>query len=690
MNKIKLSLLAGACSAFFVTPAAQAQQNETLPAITVEAPVYLYTPGISYATPGEENFTSHGGGDFLRNIPGVDGGRLGGHGIDPVIRGQQQTQLNIMADGAFVHGGCPNRMDPPTSFTAVSSYDEIKVVKGYQSVQNGPGGTGGTVLFERAPRGARGDEITWSGEIEGGYTTNSSTPEGVFALTGGNNTAEMRFNGTTTRANNYKDGSGKTVRSAFDSHSLLLMPTWFVSDNTTLTLGLERLRTDDALFAGAAMDAPLDETFIYRAKASHDYDHDILQSVNVEAYKSMVDHMMDNYSLRTNTGMKMRVYSDSDTLGGKITTALKAANLPFTIGIEHHSNNRDARRYSGMAMAADATTEQSYMWPDATIAQSGLFVETEMPLSAPVRLRLGGRYDYVKAQADKADAVFGTISANTLYTNHYGYDAASDAHENNFGGLARLEYDLSDDTTLFAGVSRSVRTADATERFMAANSGTAAMRWVGNPHIDPEAHHQLDVGLSTGGTGWSWGMNAYYDDVRDFIMRDTARGQDGIVANSGETIYRNIDATLAGAEMEGQWQINGHFTLDGALTYTYGENDEDNDALAQIPPLTGHIALDYTLDDTWSFGGRTQFATQQTRIDDNTSTRDVRKTPGYATIDLYGQWAINPAFTLRFGVDNILDHDYARHINRSSAFDATEVQVNEPGRAAYMRLKATF
>ena len=72
-------------------------------------------------------------GEALRSVVGVSGTRMGGHGIDPIIRGQNQTRLNILLDGAYIHGGCPNRMDPPTAYSAVETYDEVEVIKGFQS-----------------------------------------------------------------------------------------------------------------------------------------------------------------------------------------------------------------------------------------------------------------------------------------------------------------------------------------------------------------------------------------------------------------------------------------------------------------------------------------------------------------------------------------------------------------------------
>ena len=96
--------------------------------------------------------TSADGADLLRQINGVSISRFGGRGLEPVIRGQSQTRLNVLLDGAYIHGGCPNRMDPPTSWAALETYENVTVLKGVQSLAYGGGGSGGTVLFERDTR----------------------------------------------------------------------------------------------------------------------------------------------------------------------------------------------------------------------------------------------------------------------------------------------------------------------------------------------------------------------------------------------------------------------------------------------------------------------------------------------------------------------------------------------------------
>ena len=87
--------------------------------------------------------------DLLRTTPGVSTGRMGGHGLEIVIRGQQKNQISIIDSGSITYGACPNRMDPPTSSAASYRADRIIVQRGYASVTNGPGATGGAVILER-------------------------------------------------------------------------------------------------------------------------------------------------------------------------------------------------------------------------------------------------------------------------------------------------------------------------------------------------------------------------------------------------------------------------------------------------------------------------------------------------------------------------------------------------------------
>src|SRR5574338_435262 len=92
---------------------------------------------------------AHDGADYLKTIPGFSVVRKGGTDGDPVFRGMAASRVNITVDGQQTLGGCGGRMDPPTAYVFPEAYDRIVVVKGPQTVLDGPGTSAASVRFER-------------------------------------------------------------------------------------------------------------------------------------------------------------------------------------------------------------------------------------------------------------------------------------------------------------------------------------------------------------------------------------------------------------------------------------------------------------------------------------------------------------------------------------------------------------
>lgn len=661
-------------------------QDTAAPEATVLDPILVQgamstATGTSYSfSPRHQNHApAMDGGGVLATIPGVTASRMGGHGLDIVIRGQQANQLNIIDAGALTYGGCPNRMDPPTSTAAFSRADRVIVERGYSSVTNGAGGTGGTVRLEReAPVFDPARRI--SGDFSIGGTSNSGAFEaGGSIATDLGNGFYLKGSAEYKTADNYEDGAGNAVRSAYDQQSAGLT-LGYRKDGLELAFDIENDKAENVLFAGAGMDSPLSDTWVYRLRGGVDLDLGALRRIEGTIYRSEVDHVMDNYSLRPVAGMLMRSPTTSDTTGATLEAQFEFGATKAKLGFDHQSNERRAIGYGGMAgmlgmiEASAPGMARSLSWPDVTIAQTGIYGEAETALSDKTTLKLGARYDHVRATAGAAGGIAGSAAPapNTFYTAQYGTTFDAPRSEDNLGGLIRLEHDLAPGTRVFAGLSRSVRTADANERAMGRSN------WVGNPDIAPEKHHQIDVGIETQQDNWSFNATAYVDRVDDYILRDA-------FSVAGVTTYRNVSAQLSGVELSGSWAKNG-FEVAGDLTYTRGQNRTDDRALAQIPALQGRITASYGRD-AWRAGARLNWAAEQDRID---PSRDAGVTPGYGTLDLFGSYAFNDRVMLLAGVNNITDKVYSDHLSRANVFDTTLTRINEPGRTVYVKLEARF
>ncbi|MBF0447474.1 MAG: TonB-dependent copper receptor [Magnetococcales bacterium] len=637
------------------------------------------------------------GGDLLATIPGLSTSRIGGHGADPVIRGQSQTRLNILLDGSYVHGGCPNRMDPPSSYGASETYDELEVIKGSQTVQYGGGGSGGTVLFKRHTE-RFGGEKWYRGKVSGGYRGNSDGREGFVDLALGNSQGFARIIGNHSTGEDYEDGNGNSVRAAYKENTGNLILGWTPDNDTRVEIGYEATNADDLLYAGAGMDTPYTRHDAYRLKFEQGLSGGAIQKMSGQISYSAIDHLMDNYSFRTPVAaaMYMRAPSNSDTWSGHVD--FEAAHGPFLskFGVNYQNNDRNAVRYRGTV--GNVNTSQSFLWPDVTIRTVGLYGETEWSLREDRRLKFGLRYDHVRATADKTTATptdamgaVAKLSAAGLYTIYYGGSSTKET-ENNIGGMVRFEQDiLHGNGTLYGSLSRSVRTADATERYLASNNNASeSSRWVGNPFLDPEQHHQIELGSQFKIEKWAVDASAYYNRVTDFILRDRDHGNSGVGNNA--TIYRNVDARLIGGEVALNRYWNSHLVSGISFAYVHGENLTDDRPLAQIPPFETAITTDYK-EKNWSVGGKVRLTSKQNRVDDDTtigSGLDTQKTPGFTVVDLYGSYSFDLGLKLKFGVNNLFDRAYSEHLNQGNTFDVTQVQVNEPGRSIWVTAGLEF
>jgi len=213
---------------------------------------------------------------------------------------------------------------------------------------------------------------------------------------------------------------------------------------------------------------------------------------------------------------------------------------------------------------------------------------------------------------------------------------------------------------------------------------------VGNPNIEPEAHHQLEFGHLKRWQDVSLDVSLFINDVNNYVLRD--RNTQNM---NNATIYRNIDARLLGGEAKAVWSISEALAIEGGLAYVRAENTTDDRAIAQIPPLEGYAKLTWSEND-WSAGAELQAAATQSRVDLNSSSGidgqglDVRETPGWGIVNLFGRYQLEGHWVLEAGVDNVFDKTYAQHLNRGSAFDPTQIQVNEPGIAAWVSVTASL
>nr|WP_243750537.1 TonB-dependent receptor [Thiomicrorhabdus marina] len=663
-SKLQLAIFS-VLSVSLSSHAVLANEQTQLPTVNVNETVnqaqVLTTPAEELVTNGNSET-----GTALRNINGVDASRMGGHGVDLNIRGQSLSQLNILLDGAKIEGGCPNRMDPPTAYAELSSYDTITVIKGVGTLTQAAGGTGGTVLFERdAPQ--YNPEKPVSGEINLGTTDNGLNADLSATVEAVGEKGFIVLQGSKKSAENYRDGNGYEVRSSYESKQGHIDLGWTPNKHHMLKLSYEQSVIEDALFQGAMMDSPESDgrttRLQYRGKDLNGF----VSNIEFDAYHSDVDHIMDNHTLRTlaSGSMPMINQTDVSTDGVKLKLTSMLGHTQLDYGIQTEIVKKFSNLKNGMG------TSVWYMWPDAQTTTNSVFAESTSFFKDNQKVILGLRYDVFDAKADSADTSTAGGTPSDVYANVYG-STDTDNQADKLSALIRYERQLDASTEFYAGLSRSYRFADATELYIVKGSA-----WTGNPDLKPEQHNQFDMGIAKSYANGSLSASAYYDVVEDYIL---------YYFDGANQRYGNVDAHIYGLELSGTQQISKQFRIGFDTNVTFGQNKTDDRYLANMTPLSGKLYTEYHAGNTLA-GARINFAKSQENVNDNINELE---TAGWGTLDVYANVKLHKNASMMLGIDNVFDKAYQNALNRIDPTTGKVYNLNEPGRIAWAKVKVTF
>jgi len=612
------------------------------------------------------------GADYLKTIPGFSAIRSGGTNGDPVLRGMFGSRLNILTNGGVMLGACPNRMDAPTSYISPETYDRLTVIKGPQSVIWGPGGSAGTILFEREPEqfGTLGSRVNAS--LLAG---SNGRFDKVLDAAAGNSQAYARFVGNQSRSDDYHDGNDDTVPSRWDKWNGDVTLGWTPDQDTLLELTAGK-GDGEARYAGRGMDGSQFKRESLGLRFEKSNLGEVLDKVEAQVYYNYADHVMDNYSLRTPSGsgmMGMPMVSNVDrrTMGARVKATWRWADVQLVSGIDAQTNEH--RKRGGMGV--DAHKGQAWT-KDADFHNYGAFSELTWYVSDEDRLITGARLDRASARDfRKGSATEGDTRADTLPS-----------------GFVRYEHDLAAiPATTYVGLGHAQRFPDYWELFSPKLAPAGAANAFDG--IKPEKTTQLDFGIQYRDARLEAWASGYVGQIRDYILFDYRTGMMGMSTSQAQ----NIDARIMGGEVGAAYKLSENWKADATLAYAWGKNSSDGKALPQMPPLESRLGLTYSRD-VWSVGALWRLVAAQNRIAENQGNvvgKDYEKSAGFGVFSLNGAYKVNNNLKLSAGVDNLFDNTYAEHLNLAGnagfGYPATDPQpVNEPGRTFWTKVDFSF
>ena len=236
--------------------------------------------------------------------------------------------------------------------------------------------------------------------------------------------------------------------------------------------------------------------------------------------------------------------------------------------------------------------------------------------------------------------------------------------------------------------------------------------YFGDVDLDPEVARTVSLTADwhdAGGERWSVRLTPYWTDVADYIdaiqwdSATNAPRTTPVVDNFTVLRYRNQSATLYGIDFAADLTVAdsaryGRFTARVAGSYARGENNDTNDSLYNIMPLSATLTLAQDLGG-WHNAIVGDFVGAK---DDVSKVRNEMTTAGYGLLQLLSRYE-RERWSIEIGIDNLLNRAYDAPLGGAYVGQGSTMMVpmppNEPqwgtpvpgaGRSIYASVSMNF
>jgi iron complex outermembrane receptor protein len=609
---------------------------------------------------------------LLENTPGASIVRNGDLTGIVQLRGLFNERVRIDVDGMQITPACPNHMDPPLHYTLPGELDTLVVLPGITPVSDGGDSIAGTVKARSVDPDFFTDKPGLRGEARAGYSGENEGKLASSHMEAGDDRHVFSADASWARANDTDFADGRVADTGYETRrGAVRLDARTGTGRTTVEVGAHR--SDDVGTPALPMDMVKDNA--NRVRLNYD-DAPGLYQVNASAYWHDINHTMNNYSLRPNTGMRMEAPSDSHDTGFRLALARPTAGGELHLGAEGYANDFDAYQRN-----VDTAAKQD-IFRGATRKRAGLFAEWEHEPASNWLAQYGLRTDYVQSHTRNihnsfppASADRAAFNARSHFRNHLHLDAT-----------ALWRYSASPALDYLMAVARKTRSPSLLEYYLwtplSASAGQADGRtYLGNLDLDPEVSHQLSLGLEYRPADISIKPSIFYNRVQDYIQGSPIARLD---ANGKPVLkYRNFDAELYGIDGGWDWQATSRVQLGGTLSYVRGKNRTTNDNLYRIAPLNGEVYADLR-SGRWTHRAEIRAAAQQHKV---SRYNDEQKSSGWAIVNLRTRWS-DGRWQFGGGIENLFNKNYHNHLTGINRVAAGDVGVGDPipgaGRFAYV------
>jgi outer membrane receptor protein involved in Fe transport len=672
--------------------------------------------------------------------------------VDPRIRGYRTGQYLTTADGAAFF---PARLDldTPVSKFDPGSIRDVRVIRGPYTSLLGPALSFLDIATADTPRATNGCGIEYHGRTALGYQTNGQQWNALQGVSAAGENWGFRGSYNWLNGVNYHDGFGDSIPAHYTVNNINYAFGFDLTDRSSLEFKGLRVRQSNVELPGLYFDTRQADTeaydLRYRVKdlgVFNEVSFNLWYNTTVgrgdtlnQPKQLFVDTLLQQSFQDVRPGVPFSFHDQSTTRFGERSIGYRLAgvwgnnkdeltvtagtdlnvfgqglieNINFTqLGVPGSVNLMTNQPLNS---GVGPTFNQDQSIPNSQSVDPGLFIEAMLPLDKRLKLRSGGRLDWVRTSADPR-LISGNInlfgapgqtpglvvpSTNPFvidpiqYSTNPALGQSLSRDFTLFNGFATAEYLVTDTTTLFLNYGHGERAPTLTELYAAGpfigvlQQGTS--RLIGDPNLKKESLNQIDAGLRADYDWIKIGITGFYAFINNYITYDANK-----LSNNGLTqiVYTNTDlATLAGTEAFVTVNLTDWLSPFATLSYVQGVDQTHADtrrpadlfssrrddpatrtfaaqteALPQIPPMEARAGFrihQACKDPKWQIELMARMVAGQNNV--ATSLGEL-PTPGFTTYNIRGYWQVTRAWMLTAGVENIGDILYREHLDPISS-----------------------
>ena len=330
-----------------------------------------------------------------------------------------------------------------------------------------------------------------------------------------------------------------------------------------------------------------------------------------------------------------------------------------------------SREISAFPMApAEVFPNKSF--PDTTTKRWGIYLQDEIQISdSGLTIIPGVRYDRYDMEANVDALLDGT---NLVAGFGYPVEDFDDGEVSlSLGAL----YDLDDTYSLFGQYAEGYRAPnfnEANQAFVNLGFGYAVLP---NPEIDAESSDSVELGIRADYENAFLSLSVFSNNYEDFISSN-------FIGREGEiSLYQNQniqDVEIQGAELLSYFYLNNEWRVRASVAYARGDNETDDVPIDTVDPLTVVAGLRYD-NANGNWGGELLVTAVDKK--DRVSSDSVVQPDNYTIVDLIADWELGDSLSLRLGVFNLFDEEYAhwQNIQGLNAVSSADTIANayQPG-----------